>query len=148
ASQARRREAAGARRPTRGLSDPARGRADRRADQRHDAADGRDRRRDGICRARRGAAGRRDRGGDTRQGHAGELRAAALLQARTLAQSVLYLRRGTGAQMAKTKTDQPGDLKYAETHEWARIEGTQAMIGISDYAQDELAMSSSSISPG
>ena len=42
------------------------------------------------------------------------------------------------AQMAKTKTDQPGDLKYAETHEWARIEGTQATIGISDYAQDEL----------
>jgi glycine cleavage system H protein len=40
--------------------------------------------------------------------------------------------------MAKTKTDQPGDLKYAETHEWARIEGTQATIGISDYAQDEL----------
>ena len=42
------------------------------------------------------------------------------------------------AQMAKTKTDQPGDLRYAETHEWARIEGTQATIGISDYAQDEL----------
>ena len=40
--------------------------------------------------------------------------------------------------MAKTKTDQPGDLKYAETHEWARIEGTQATIGVSDYAQDEL----------
>jgi glycine cleavage system H protein len=42
------------------------------------------------------------------------------------------------AHMAKGKTDQPGDLKYAETHEWARIEGTQATIGISDYAQDEL----------
>src|SRR5436309_13291862 len=40
--------------------------------------------------------------------------------------------------MAKTKTSQPGDLKYAETHEWARIEGTQATIGVSDYAQDEL----------
>jgi glycine cleavage system H protein len=36
------------------------------------------------------------------------------------------------------KTSQPGDLKYAETHEWARIEGSQATIGISDYAQDEL----------
>lgn len=40
--------------------------------------------------------------------------------------------------MAKGKTEQPGDLKYAETHEWVRIEGTQATIGISDYAQDEL----------
>jgi glycine cleavage system H protein len=40
--------------------------------------------------------------------------------------------------MAKAKTSQPGDLKYAETHEWARIEGAQATIGISDYAQDEL----------
>ncbi len=40
--------------------------------------------------------------------------------------------------MAKAKTEQPSDLKYADTHEWARIEGTQATIGISDYAQDEL----------
>jgi glycine cleavage system H protein len=40
--------------------------------------------------------------------------------------------------MAKAKTSQPGDLKYAETHEWARLEGAQATIGISDYAQDEL----------
>ena len=40
--------------------------------------------------------------------------------------------------MSREKTSQPGDLKYAETHEWARIEGTQATIGISDYAQDEL----------
>ena len=28
--------------------------------------------------------------------------------------------------------------RYAETHEWARIEGDEATIGISDYAQDEL----------
>ena len=35
-------------------------------------------------------------------------------------------------------TDQPEDLKYAETHEWARVEGDEATIGISDYAQDEL----------
>lgn len=43
-----------------------------------------------------------------------------------------------GAHMSREKTSQPGNLKYAETHEWARIEGTQATIGISDYAQDEL----------
>src|SRR5690348_7795420 len=36
------------------------------------------------------------------------------------------------------KTDQPDDLKYAETHEWVRVEGDEAIIGISDYAQDEL----------
>lgn len=35
-------------------------------------------------------------------------------------------------------TDQPDNLKYAETHEWVRAEGDEATIGISDYAQDEL----------
>lgn len=35
-------------------------------------------------------------------------------------------------------TDQPDNLKYAETHEWVRVEGDEAVIGISDYAQDEL----------
>lgn len=38
--------------------------------------------------------------------------------------------------MAKFQT--PSDLKYAETHEWVRIQGDEATIGISDYAQDEL----------
>jgi glycine cleavage system H protein len=37
-----------------------------------------------------------------------------------------------------TQTDQPGDRKYAETHEWVRVSGDEATIGISDYAQDEL----------
>lgn len=37
-----------------------------------------------------------------------------------------------------TKTDQPDDLRYAETHEWVRVDGDEATIGISDYAQDEL----------
>lgn len=36
------------------------------------------------------------------------------------------------------KTDQPQDLRYAETHEWVRVVGDEATIGISDYAQDEL----------
>lgn len=30
------------------------------------------------------------------------------------------------------------DLKYAESHEWVRIEGNKAYIGITDYAQDKL----------
>jgi glycine cleavage system H protein len=36
------------------------------------------------------------------------------------------------------KTQQPDNLKYAETHEWVRVEGAIVYIGISDYAQDEL----------
>lgn len=32
----------------------------------------------------------------------------------------------------------PEDLKYAETDEWVRVEGDEATIGISDYAQDAL----------
>jgi glycine cleavage system H protein len=32
----------------------------------------------------------------------------------------------------------PKDLKYAETHEWVRLEGDVATVGISDYAQGEL----------
>jgi len=32
----------------------------------------------------------------------------------------------------------PEDLKYAKTHEWAKIEGNKAKIGITDYAQVQL----------
>ena len=32
----------------------------------------------------------------------------------------------------------PEDCKYAETHEWIRIEGTLAAVGITDYAQEAL----------
>ena len=28
--------------------------------------------------------------------------------------------------------------RYAETHEWVRVEGEEAWVGISDFAQDEL----------
>jgi glycine cleavage system H protein len=34
--------------------------------------------------------------------------------------------------------DYPTDLRYAKTHEWVRINGDEATIGISDYAQNEL----------
>ncbi len=30
------------------------------------------------------------------------------------------------------------DLKYTETHEWIKIDGKEATIGITDYAQKEL----------
>jgi len=32
----------------------------------------------------------------------------------------------------------PKDLKYTKEHEWARVEGNIAVIGITDYAQDKL----------
>lgn len=32
----------------------------------------------------------------------------------------------------------PADLYYSPSHEWVRVEGDQAWIGISDYAQHEL----------
>jgi glycine cleavage system H protein len=32
----------------------------------------------------------------------------------------------------------PENLKYSKTDEWVRVEGDQATIGITDYAQDQL----------
>jgi len=33
----------------------------------------------------------------------------------------------------------PEDLKYAETHEWLRLDGDTATVGITDHAQAELS---------
>lgn len=32
----------------------------------------------------------------------------------------------------------PADLKYSKEHEWVRVEGGVAVIGITEFAQDEL----------
>jgi len=32
----------------------------------------------------------------------------------------------------------PDDLRYAKDHEWTRLEGNKVIIGIDDYAQDQL----------
>jgi glycine cleavage system H protein len=32
----------------------------------------------------------------------------------------------------------PSDLKYAKSHEWVRVSGTTATVGITDHAQHEL----------
>ena len=32
----------------------------------------------------------------------------------------------------------PAELKYSNDHEWIRVEGDQAWVGITDYAQHEL----------
>lgn len=33
----------------------------------------------------------------------------------------------------------PDDLKYAKTHEWIRVNGGKAVVGITDFAQHELS---------
>ena len=32
----------------------------------------------------------------------------------------------------------PANLKYTKEHEWVRVEGNEAYVGITDYAQNEL----------
>ena len=32
----------------------------------------------------------------------------------------------------------PDDLRYSEEHEWVRLDGTRATVGITDFAQDAL----------
>ncbi|MCL6547483.1 MAG: glycine cleavage system protein GcvH [Alicyclobacillus sp.] len=32
----------------------------------------------------------------------------------------------------------PADLKYSKEHEWVRVEGNRAHVGITDFAQSEL----------
>lgn len=32
----------------------------------------------------------------------------------------------------------PSDLKYSKTHEWLRIKGQEAVVGITDFAQKQL----------
>jgi glycine cleavage system H protein len=34
--------------------------------------------------------------------------------------------------------DFPEELKYSKEHVWVRVEGTRAIVGISDFAQEEL----------
>lgn len=32
----------------------------------------------------------------------------------------------------------PGELKYSKDHEWVRVEGDTAVVGVTDFAQSEL----------
>lgn len=32
----------------------------------------------------------------------------------------------------------PGELKYSKDHEWVRVEGDVAIVGVTDFAQSEL----------
>ena len=38
----------------------------------------------------------------------------------------------------------PADLKYTNDHEWVRIDGNEATVGITDFAQKQSATSCSS----
>ena len=35
-------------------------------------------------------------------------------------------------------SDVPENLRYTTEHEWARVEGDRVIVGITDYAQDQL----------
>ena len=37
-----------------------------------------------------------------------------------------------------SELNMPDDVRYAEDHEWARIEGDRVRVGLDDYAQDQL----------
>ena len=39
---------------------------------------------------------------------------------------------------AKNRMPYPTDLKYSKEHEWIKVEGSNATIGITDYAQEAL----------
>ena len=32
----------------------------------------------------------------------------------------------------------PRELRYTKEHEWIRVEGSEAVVGVTDYAQGEL----------
>jgi len=38
----------------------------------------------------------------------------------------------------KKTMNNPSNLKYTKDHEWLRVEGNEAYVGITDYAQSEL----------
>ena len=40
--------------------------------------------------------------------------------------------------MSDTAMEFPKDLKYSKDHEWVRLGGDTAVVGITDYAQGEL----------
>jgi len=44
--------------------------------------------------------------------------------------------------------DFPEELKYSKEHIWVRVEGSKAVIGISDYAQQELGIVTAVELPG
>src|SRR5207248_1090407 len=96
----------------------------RRGELRLALADARRRHRHGLRADGDGRAGNRDLDRRPRQAAARAHRAKADLQAR-------------GVLVAAAET-YPDDLKYHSEHDWARIDGDEAVLGITWYAQDAL----------
>jgi glycine cleavage system H protein len=46
--------------------------------------------------------------------------------------------KGGGTLKEIDELNLPDNVRYAETHEWARLEGAVVRVGISDYAQEQL----------
>lgn len=42
------------------------------------------------------------------------------------------------SKIRSTMSNIPADLKYVKSHEWLRLEGDTATVGITDFAQSEL----------
>ena len=120
--------AAHARRPHRGgprdrpsrVSGLGRRSTDRRGHQRDPVADARGADRDGLRRTGRRRAGYRCRRRDPRRPSAGARGRPALLQEASLSPMV------------------PTDLRYTKDHEWVRVDGDEATVGITAYAADQL----------
>jgi glycine cleavage system H protein len=50
----------------------------------------------------------------------------------------LTIREGTQTMKEINELNLPENLHYTKDHEWVRIDGDTALVGISDYAQDQL----------
>src|SRR6187551_1074331 len=46
--------------------------------------------------------------------------------------------RSTSARVRPNPMPYPSELKYTKDHEWVRISGDTAEVGITDYAQEQL----------
>jgi glycine cleavage system H protein len=47
-------------------------------------------------------------------------------------------RPAVGRILEEAEMNVPDDLRYTKEHEWVRVEGSLARVGITDYAQDAL----------
>jgi glycine cleavage system H protein len=59
--------------------------------------------------------------------------------ARILFYYQLVIDRCSIAEVGGKMSNIPGDLKYTKDDEWIRVEGEEATVGITDYAQDSLS---------
>src|SRR5688500_3108423 len=50
----------------------------------------------------------------------------------------LEWRNGSNRERKRANMPYPTDLKYTKEHEWVRLSGSEARVGITDYAQKQL----------